>query len=889
MIQWFLWEQLRIAAVKVLMVNKTMSQSESQKALLVLSLDQIVPSHRPCVGPKAFNLSQMMAQGFPVPPGFCLTTHAFPDILSEEDLESFSKGEGHDKNPSQLLSFRDQFAQFSIDPALRSEIEKHLAALGQGPLAVRSSATAEDLPDRSSAGQYESILGVDGLDACIDAVRRCWLSLWSDRAYAYRKANGIDHSVAKMAVIVQKMITAEVSGIVFTADPITGNRDHIVIEAAPGPGEGIVQGKVVPDRILIDGKSAGIVHQALVSGRTEFCLSKESIDELSALASKVEDLFGCPQDIEWSMESGRIWLLQARPITAMPDAKKADWEAHQIYSNVNAGEVMPDVVTPMTRSVIEGALCDLFGVFFNFIGLEMEPRALVGQVAGRFYFNVNAVIAMLISFPGKRNPTNLGKVFGGQAAEFEKVDLEGVIPAYLPPARLRWSKGLWGILRLLYSLRPGVEKRIQKKLDFIRHKFDAIRDSFQPDISERELCSLYNGAIHDALNIGDMTPLMAVSLVYSSAFFHLCRRWLGDEQHALANQLLAGVGGLEDAQSGFDLWDLARRIADNYELLTIVQSGQTFESLRPQLETNESGRALLAAWDFFMTQHGHLCRGEIELGNPRWSEQPDRILEMIRSFLPDPETSNPHKRRRQSVMRREEMLTDCRKRLNPLKRWIFSGAVRKGQLASRVRENIKNRLICAVAVMRQVLLELGRRLTTRGVLNCTEDIFFVFCEELESVVVGSIEPQDIRRQILSRRKEYDFNCSLNPPSVLVGCFDPAKHVHTQPDHAAKILNGLAVSAGIVSGPARVILHASDDFVRPGEILVAPFTDPGWTPYFVNAAGIVMDQGGLLSHGSIVAREFGIPCVVNVGPATRIIRTGQIIRVDGNTGTVWLTE
>jgi pyruvate,water dikinase len=191
--------------------------------------------------------------------------------------------------------------------------------------------------------------------------------------------------------------------------------------------------------------------------------------------------------------------------------------------------------------------------------------------------------------------------------------------------------------------------------------------------------------------------------------------------------------------------------------------------------------------------------------------------------------------------------------------------------------------------MRRVLLELGNRWTIRGVIESPEDIFFVLQSELQGIVGGEINPQEIGRRIHSRRKEYDFNCSLNPPSILVGRFDPSKHVHLQPDVTTNHMIGLAVSTGVVTGPARVILHASDDFVRPGEILVAPFTDPGWTPYFVNAAGIVMDQGGLLSHGSIVAREFGIPCVVNVGPATKLIRTGQMIRVDGNSGTIYLDE
>jgi rifampicin phosphotransferase len=865
-----------------------MSRSEPRPSPLILSFDEIGPTHLPWVGPKAFNLSRMAAKGFPVPSGFCLTTHAFPEILSREDWESLSQA-GKDKLSSQLQLIRDRYSRRSINLTLRSEIEKYRADLGLGFVAVRSSATAEDLPDRSSAGQYESILDVEGLDTCVDAIRRCWASLWTDRAYAYRQANGIDHTTARMAVIIQRMIAAEVSGIVFTADPVTGNRNHLVIEAAPGPGEAIMQGKVIPDRILIDKKSGDIVHQSLASGRSQCCLAKESIRELSILAAKVEALFGCPQDIEWSMESGRIWLLQARPITALPDAKKADWDAHQIWSNVNAGEVIPDVVTPMTGSILDDALCDLFGQFFDMLGLEMDPRTLAGRVAGRYYFNVNAVIAMLTSLPGKRNEMDLGKVFGGHTAEFEKVGLRTIDPAYLPPARFRWIKGLWGLIRFLPSLGPGVERRAERQLEFVRRKFDAVRESYRPGLSESRLCSLSDGTSREALNVGDLSPLMAVTLVYSSTMFQLCKKWLGDENHVFANQLIAAVGGLEDAQSGFDLWDLAKRVADDPHLLKVVQSGRDFDAIRMELSSIDSGRDFVSAWDGFMDRHGHLCRGEIELANPRWAEQPDRILDMLRSYLPDPEATNPHKRREISARRREESFADCLKRLNPFKRWIFSWVVRKAQLGSRIRENVKNCFVLAVAVVRRMLLELGQRLTARGILSETEDVFFVLRPELEEVVNGTIDRQEIRRRIAVRRREYDFNCSLNPPSVLVGRFDPAQQVHSRPDSASSFLTGFAVSTGTATGPARVILHASDDFVRPGEILVAPFTDPGWTPYFVNAAGIVMDQGGLLSHGSIVAREFGIPCVVNVGPATQIIQTGRIIRVDGNTGTVYLTE
>ena len=835
------------------------------------------------VGVKAVNLGRMLDAGLSVPDGFCVAAQAYREHVRGLGLSEALSSEALD-----LAAIRAAIIDGAVAEALAAEIRKAFESLGSA-VAVRSSGTVEDLPGHSFAGQYETFLNVATADECVTAVKRCWASLWTDRAFAYRRANGIDHASAEMAVIIQRMVAAEVSGIAFTADPVTGNRGRIVIEAAPGSGEGVVQGKVVPDRILIDKKTGDILHQTLGVDRSDCCMKAESIRQLSSLSARVEELFGCPQDIEWSMASGTIWLLQARPITALPDAKRVDWDDHQIWSNVNAGEVMPDVATPMTSSVLDGALCDLFGQFFGMLGLEMDPMSLAGRVAGRYYFNVNAVVAMLLCLPGKKDTLDLSKIFGGNIEDVERFDISNIDPAYLPPARIRWIRGVWGLARFLVSLRPGVEPRARRKLEFVRRKFDAVRESYRAGMSEDQLCSLYLGTIRDALNIGDMSPLMAVTMVYSSVMFHLCGKWLGDQKLALANQLMAGVGGLEDAQAAFDLWDLAKRAAGNPQVMEAVRSGCSFADLRCRLEAGDEGRPFLAAWEEFMARHGHLCRGEIELANPRWAEQPDFVLGMLRSYLLDLEATNPHKRKEAAARRREELFAECRKRLNPLKRWIFSWVVRKAQLGSRIRENIKNSFILAVAVMRRVLLELGERLTARGVLGIREDIFFVFKKELQPVVEGTIEPCEIRRRIAERRREYEYHQSLNPPPIVVGPYDPARHSHPQPDPLVQHLNGLAVSAGVVSGPARVILHASDDFVRPGEILVAPFTDPGWTPYFVNAAGIVMDQGGLLSHGSIVAREFGVPCVVNVGLATKMIQTGQVIRVDGDVGVVWLAE
>jgi pyruvate,water dikinase len=289
-----------------------------------------------------------------------------------------------------------------------------------------------------------------------------------------------------------------------------------------------------------------------------------------------------------------------------------------------------------------------------------------------------------------------------------------------------------------------------------------------------------------------------------------------------------------------------------------------------------------------MTAHGHHCRGELEFYNARWSEQPDYILQMVRGYVQGHDQVDPLARRDQLIAERNRLAEDCRRRLhNPIKRWFFNrGLVGAGRLA-RDRENWKNEAVRWFAYLRRLLLVLGERLAERGTLSSSDDVFFLILEELESVA-GDGHDFDIQKRVAQRRIEYEWNKKQNPVHVVVGSFDPDKHTSRRVDGDITELKGLGVSSGSITGPARVILHADNQAtVAPGEILVAPFTDPAWTPYFVPAAGVVMDLGGALSHGSIIAREYGLPAVVNVQCATQVIRTGQMIEVDGSRGVVRL--
>jgi pyruvate,water dikinase len=375
---------------------------------------------------------------------------------------------------------------------------------------------------------------------------------------------------------------------------------------------------------------------------------------------------------------------------------------------------------------------------------------------------------------------------------------------------------------------------------------------------------------------------------YSAILFGLCEQWFGPEGRNTANRLMAGVGDFEHAEVGYELWLLAERAASEPEIKTVLTGERTFTAFASRLEGCRGGRAFLDQWKAFMHRHGHHARGELELSTPRWSECPDFVLDMVRGCVEAINAGHA------SPIARQEALSEQRVALekkciggirNPLKRAFLRLVLYRGRKGGQFRDNIRSELIRQLAGLRQFLLELGRRLAARGRLANENDVFFL---EFEEVLNGSLWDQgtDLRALVAGRQAACEQNLKLTPPPVVVGRFDPSVFVPEAVDHGTKVFHGLGVSAGVATGRARVILRAdANERVQPGEILVAPFTDPGWTPYFVAAAGIVMDQGGMLSHGSIVAREYGIPAVVNVGLATQIIRTGQWLEVDADRGVV----
>lgn len=512
-------------------------------------------------------------------------------------------------------------------------------------------------------------------------------------------------------------------------------------------------------------------------------------------------------------------------------------------------------------------------------------------MGGRIYFNINTCIGVLDCLPILRN-LDFQAVFGGKQSHMVSLGQLDLPDEDIPHLEFGLGRMLLKTPGVIFRVLTYTPRKAARMIGEIKKRLACLQSRDIANMSVEELAGSFtiDVASFDAFLA---EPHVRHGVLYGFIGFAslqmlatVCTRWLGSKGGRIANRLLAAMGGMDDAEAGLDLWRLARKAHETGEVERIVLDGDPWNKTVQRLSETTGAEAFLRDWDAFMARHGHHCRGELELGNARWSEEPDYILSVVRSYLRGLAHTDPLANYSRRAEERRELVQSCRRRLrNPFKRVVFNRLLARAREFSTMRENSKSDFTRITALWRKMLLELGRRLHERGTLSAAEDIFFLRIEEIEPVARGQTQ-FDVGQVIGERRAECERNTSVVPPMAVFGQFDPAAVAPEAVDKDVQLFRGLAVSSGMATGKARVILRAdTGQQVLPGEILVAPFADPGWTPYFIPAVGIVMDQGGILSHGAIIAREYGIPAVVNVGPATKTIQTGQTIQVDGDRGFV----
>lgn len=843
-------------------------------------LGDAAPTARAQVGGKAFAVDVLIRAGLPVPPGFCLTTAAHRRWVEAG-------------RPAAIPAEVAAELRTAVGRLLGLERAAEFAPL----LAVRSSATAEDAPAASFAGQLLTRLGVppDQVEAAVLAV---WGSASAEGVQAYLAR--LDSGELEVAVLVQPVVPAEAAGVVFTADPMSGNPDRLVVNATWGLGEGVVAGLVSPDHWVID-KASGRILEAQVADkelmvvldpsggtrrvptpthlRERPALSPETLGELWRLARLVEEVRGAPQDIEFAAAGGKVYILQARPISARPaDGWVSEFDSETdpdtIWTAANIQEVLPGLVTPLTWSAMRENLNYAFRKPYLETGTLRDPnRVFVAQFYGRVFLNVSALREVasraLGTSPDAVDEQYLGRTHGpdrpGRIFDFSKI-----------PVYLHTTPKIFAFLRRTPRDVARAEARLRPRLAELRARdlsalgpadLLALREELNREVKEV-------GALHISTSSG--------ASVFFESLFQLLRSVFGAEAYALQARLLTGLAELPSARPGLELWELARLARQDSALrLALLASNPWSEVRRLESPRAAEFRARLAR---FLTEYGHRSVMEAELAAPAWEEDPSVVLGLVKNFTELPPEAAPDRVAQRQAAERLAATRLIEGRLGPVRRPLFRFLLGQAQRYVVLREQTKSLWMEVTHAVRRIYRELGRRLHGLGILADPQDIYFLTVEEVRELVRGNIMAEEARGRIGRRRAEFERNRHVRLPEFFRGRPRPTFAEPTVP--ATAVLRGIPVSPGVVTGPARIIVDPRlQPEVRPGEILVAPVTDAGWTPLFLVAAGLVVDVGGPLSHGSIVAREYGIPAVVNVKRATALIRTGQTITVDGSRGEV----
>ncbi len=874
----------------------------------ILSFSDIRAVDLPLVGGKGANLGELTHVGLPIPPGFCLTTFAFQefidacpeadnlyaslDAITSNDVETVRKVGQHVRQTLLTVPMPQPIAA-----AVKQQVDADHA------YAVRSSATAEDLPDASFAGQQDTYLNVRGEADLLDAIRRCWVSLFTDRAILYRYQNGFSQREVQLSVVIQQMIMAETSGILFTADPLTGHRYTVSIDASFGLGEALVSGLVSPDAYRVDKRNRQIIERQIADKqiaifpekgggtrqetlsdvqRAQTVLTDTQILALADMGIQIEAHYGSPQDIEWAITDGQLYLLQARPITSLYplEGLRSPDDSLHIYFSIGHQQMMTNAMSPLSLSNIQ-----------NIIPVDQATAAIENTVlrvnGGRLFMDITAAL---------RHPI-LRRVFLGGVSQFDALAPETIQiamkrPEFQRPHGLSFPFSIIKVvLRMLYQILHALWwQDLSGFVSDTDHLIAQYIKDVQTKLDEAPVGKAQIQAIIDVLRslyllVFNWMAQFIASEIAKRLIDRLGRNWADTADLEAFSLGLPGNVVTEMNLAVGDLADIARRSPQLRALFN--QLGDDSQAWLAQASKIEDSDPFMGAWEAFMTQYGARGASEIDIMMPRWYEEPLPLLQVINSYLQ--KDAGSHRSQHQKLAEARETAVNnliaganhgifgwLRTRL--LKRLIY--VVHEGSV---LREHHKFMVVQILRIVKEILKKTAVQLTESQKLAHPDDIWFLSWPEL--LTMWDEDALDTAELIPARRADLVRFQKMSPPLIITSDGETPVVKYHVADAPPGALIGNPVSAGVVEGPVRVIHDPLTETINPGEILVAPFTDPGWTPLFINAGGLIIEVGGIMTHGAVVAREYGIPAVVGVRDATKTLQTGQLVRIDGNRGII----
>ncbi|HEE9034599.1 phosphoenolpyruvate synthase [Bacillus cereus] len=857
----------------------------------VLDFQEIEKMQLFLVGGKGLNLGELSnIQGIQVPEGFCVTTVGYEQAIGKNgafqtllNQLAMLKIEERDQIGEISKKIREVIMAVEIPVDVVESVAHYLSHFGdEHAYAVRSSATAEDLPYASFAGQQDTYLNVIGKENILQHIKKCWASLFTDRAVIYRMQNGFDHNQVSICVVVQKMVFPEASGILFTADPITSNRKVLSIDASFGLGEALVSGLVSADnyrvkedeivekviatkKLAIYGrKEGGTVTKKIAPNQQKVqTLTEQQILQLARIGRQIEAYFGCPQDIEWCLVDDAIYIVQSRPITTLyPIPEVNDGENH-VYVSVGHQQMMTDPLKPLGMSLFQ---LTSFG-----------PRF---QAGGRLFVDV----AQRLASPASREFL-LNTI--GESEPLIKDALMTVIERdnfikLLPDDEKENSKRMPPA-----GSQPQIENDPAIVTDLIKNS-EASIEELKQNIQMKSGSDVLSFILEDIQQLKKILfhpQSMAVIMAGMNALSWInekIEQWLGEKN--AADVLSQSVQHNITSEMGLALLDVADVIRPYPEVIAYLQHVED-DSFLDELIQFKGGEKVRDAIDAFLNKYGMRCSGEIDITKTRWSEQPATIIPMILNHIRDFEYGASKRKfeeglqealkKEAELLERLQHLPDGEQKVEETKRMICNLRNFIGY-----REYPKYGMIHRYFIYKQALLKEAEKLVKNNVLDEIEDIYYLTFEELHEVVrTNKLDYKIIHKQ----KNAYKLYEKLTPPRVITSDGEIITGKYKRENLPAEAIVGLPVSSGVVEGRARVILNMEDANLEDGDILVTAFTDPGWTPLFVSIKGLVTEVGGLMTHGAVIAREYGLPAVVGVENATKLIKDGQRIRIHGTEG------
>ena len=865
-------------------------------------IESVVPRRASGYGGKARSLAALARAGFPVPAAYAMPGWVgdsfFSSILEIEDRPRALLRTPHVPDV-RLQSIAERVREATLpQDVVRSVSDALLAMTDEGAtgFAVRSSATHEDQEGASAAGMHSTLLNLMREDEVLDAIKVCWSSLFRPRVLSYLRALDEDIPVS-VGVVIQAMVPSEVSGVLFTANPLTGDSGEVVINAAYGLGSSVVDGRVTPDTYRVDKatgqlrdqiigdkahqtvleRSGGVREVAVAPAQRECpALSEQQLLHLSDLATRVESHFGDAREVEWGIAEQQVYVLQARPVVVPSTRNRRSsrrdrpWDRRKIvWSNANVGEALPGVATPFTWSVLS-QFSDLgFRRAFGAMGCTVPRDAeLVGDFRGRIYINLTELSSIMSQVPWI-HPSTLVRLGGGQyAAELDEIVAE------------RSSTGFFLRLPQTVSRYARENFRLQARIDDFETYFSDERlriHGIDPRLLEPSGLDRMLGDVEHLLDETGSILLTAYANLLTSvlALIGLLRAFAQDHGSGFYRELLSGLQDVDSARPGFVLWRIARTAREEPEVEEHIRVAELSELTVAGLPAGRTQDALRR----FVEDYGYRGIREAEIAAPRWSEDPTLMFAALRSHLGS--TTDLDERDRELLRARHEAEDKLRKCVPFPLRPSVTKLLEVVQRFTRMREHLRGHVVEVLGMFRRVALEASRRIEAREPEAGPDAAFFLTLTEVRRVLYDENERVAIRVQ--RRRLEYARNQALpEPPTTFVG-FPPEDAGIAS---TSKRLRGLAASRGVAEGRVRILRDSSQaaDF-EPGEVLVVAAADTGWAPLFLAASGVVTELGGPLSHAAIILREYGVPAVVNVMNATGSLRDGDLVRLDGDAGTV----